>query len=206
MTQKKISTNALVFLVFYFLWAHLALAKDLQTVKDLELKAYAGLWYEVARLPNRFQDKNKTNPCYSTTAHYELLNSGRSIAVTNTCFYLDENKFEQKSQAKAVAFRESHESNSKLKVNFVPLIKNVSWLRSLFSGRYWVLSVGPKNSEDLYSWAVVVSPKKDLSEVKYAWILARDPDFAATDSYNEAADRLQKSGVELNQLRKGFIP
>ena len=182
-----------------------ALAHDLQTVKDLELKSYAGLWYEMARLPNRFQDKNKTNPCYSTTANYELNENG-TIDVINTCFYLDENKVEQKSQAKAVAFKESESSSSKLKVNFVPLIKNISWLRGIFSGKYWVLGLGPTNSDDLYSWAVVVSPSDDLKNIKYAWILSRDPNFANSESYELAAKLLQEKGVDLSQLRKSFTP
>jgi apolipoprotein D and lipocalin family protein len=50
------------------------------TVKYVDLKKYVGLWYEVAKIPNSFQDQCVKN----TTAKYTLTDDGE-IKVTNSC-------------------------------------------------------------------------------------------------------------------------
>lgn len=50
------------------------------TVKYVDLKKYVGLWYEIAKIPNSFQDR-----CVKgTTAKYILKDDGE-IAVLNSC-------------------------------------------------------------------------------------------------------------------------
>ena len=51
-----------------------------RTVEYVDLKKYSGLWYEIAKIPNSFQDQ-----CVSgTTARYTLSEDGE-ILVINSC-------------------------------------------------------------------------------------------------------------------------
>ena len=52
----------------------------MQVVPVVDLTRYAGKWYEIARLPNRFQRKCTSD----TTATYTLRDDGK-IAVLNEC-------------------------------------------------------------------------------------------------------------------------
>ena len=55
-----------------------------KTVKYVDIKKYAGLWYEIAKIPNRFQKQ-----CVKgTTALYELKENGE-IRVINSCYDKD---------------------------------------------------------------------------------------------------------------------
>lgn len=176
-----------------------------KTVADLEIKAYLGLWYEIARIPNDFQDFNKATPCTNTTAQYELAPLGY-IKVTNRCDYYNELKAATKSVATATAFVfDADNFNSKLKVNFVPYLQHVPVLNHLFAGDYWVLALGPKNSEGLYTWSVVVSPdfksQSSIPEAKYAWILARDRNFAKSTEYQQTLQVLRAQKIDTSLLK-----
>ena len=69
-------------ILFMILFSSILAAQQnpLKTVKYVDLKKYVGLWYEVAKIPNSFQDQ-----CIrGTTAKYTLKEDGE-IAVTNSC-------------------------------------------------------------------------------------------------------------------------
>jgi len=122
-----------------------------QTVDRVDLTRYVGLWYEIAKIPNRFQDG-----CISgTTAEYVLREDGR-IDVLNSCLEEDGSRDEAKGLARVV----DQNSNAKLEVSFVSFL---GWRP--FWGDYWILGL----DED-YRWAVIGSPNR-----KYGWILAREP-------------------------------
>lgn len=126
-------------------------AQLLKTVPDIHLDRYTGLWYEIAKIPNRFQRK-----CASgTTAQYALRTDGR-IEVINRCIQKDGKVSEVRGIARVV----DSESNAKLKVSFVKLFGV-----SLFWGDYWIIGLG----ED-YDFAIVGTPGR-----KYGWILSRTP-------------------------------
>lgn len=123
------------------------------TVQSVDLNKYAGLWYEIARYPNKFQDQ-----CLSdVTAEYVLENDG-GIAVINKC-KTDKDKIEE---AKGKARIKDKQTNAKLEVRFAP--KVLSFLSNVW-GDYWILDVG-KN----YEYALVGSPDR-----KYLWVLSRTP-------------------------------
>ncbi|MGH9902673.1 MAG: lipocalin family protein, partial [Pyrinomonadaceae bacterium] len=52
----------------------------LRVVPSVDLSRYAGLWYEIARLPNRFEEKCAGD----VTAQYTLLGADR-LKVVNRC-------------------------------------------------------------------------------------------------------------------------
>lgn len=123
------------------------------TVENVDLKSYVGLWYEIAKIPNRFQEK-----CASgTTAFYSLRDDGK-IDVVNRCLDARGEKVSAVGVAKVV----DSVTNARLKVSFV----SVLGIR-LFWGDYWIIGL-----DGDYEYAVVGHPER-----KYGWILARTPEL-----------------------------
>jgi apolipoprotein D and lipocalin family protein len=125
--------------------------RPVTTVDAVDLDRYVGLWYELARIPNRFQKQCARG----TTAEYTLREDGR-ITVVNRCFKKDG----KLDEAKGVAKIEDKASNARLKVSFVSFL---GWRP--FWGDYWVIGL-----DEEYRWAIVGTPSR-----KYGWILAREP-------------------------------
>lgn len=172
-----------------------------KTVQGLSLEPYLGGWYEIARMPNEFQDYKKTSPCFNSTAFYKSLPMGY-IEVKNKCQYNDKNVL-VKDEADAVAFIFDVDNyGSKFKVNFVPYLNRIPVLNHLFSGDYWVLGLGPYDKSFKYSWAVVVTPDlESKNRVKAAWILARDPNFALSPEYQNALKVLTDQNINPAHLK-----
>lgn len=113
------------------------------TVKQVDLKRYAGKWYEIASFPNFFQ-----RGCQCTTATYTL--EGDKIYVLNQCRRGSKDKL---SKANGKAWQPDPSQPGKLKVQFF-------WP---FSGDYWILHLDPD-----YQHVLVGAPKRN-----YLWILSR---------------------------------
>ena len=121
------------------------------TVKYVDLKKYVGLWYEVAKIPNSFQDQ-----CIrGTTAKYFLKDDGE-IKVINSC--IDENG--EVDDADGIARIVDTKTNAKLEVSFVSFL---GWRP--FWGDYWIIGL-----DENYQWAIVGTPNR-----KYGWVLSRTP-------------------------------
>ena len=134
---------------------------DLSTVSDVELERYAGTWYEIARLPNRFE---KGLECVSATytlkenGKIEVLNQGRKVG--------EENKAKD---IKGTAWVPDDTKPGQLKVRFF-------WP---FAGDYYIIELDRD-----YRYALVGDPSR-----KFLWILARERslDQAIIDSLLESA-------------------
>lgn len=124
------------------------------TVAAVDLQRYVGRWYEIAKIPNRFQKQCARG----TTAEYTLRADGR-IEVLNRCTRADG----QTDEARGVAKVADRDSNSRLKVSFVRFLG-----MQLFWGDYWIIGLGAG-----YEYAIVGSPDR-----KYGWILSRTPRLA----------------------------
>lgn len=122
-----------------------------RTVAQVDLDRYLGRWYEIAKIPNRFQ----TQCIADTTATYARLPDGR-IQVINRCLTAGD----QWDQAEGIARVVDPVSNAKLEVSFVSLFGH-----QLFWGDYWILEL----AED-YSYVIVGHPQR-----RFGWILARTP-------------------------------
>jgi len=128
---------------------------DPATVAAVDLERYQGTWFELGRLPFRFQRQ-----CVSdVTAEYTLRADGR-VDVVNSCVKADGTVDRAKGIAR-VASRDG--SNSKLEVRFAPAF--LSFISAVW-GDYWILDLAPD-----YSTVLVGTPDR-----KYLWVLARSAD------------------------------
>ena len=125
--------------------------EPLRTVPSVDLERYTGTWYEIARIPNRFQRSCRG----STTATYTLRDDGR-LTVVNRC----ETEEGDAIEAEGIARVADEGTGAKLEVSFVRIFG-----LSLFWGDYWILGLG----ED-YDYALIGAPGR-----KYGWILSRTP-------------------------------
>jgi apolipoprotein D and lipocalin family protein len=132
--MKPITHRLIQLLIPLFLMANLSLAQELKTVPNVDLKKYAGTWYEIASFPQSFQ-----KGCEYTTAEYTVTDK-KYITVENRC--LRNGKI---TSTKGKAFVDENTGNAKLKVQFF-------WP---FKGKYWIIDL----AED-YSYAVVSHPNK----------------------------------------------
>jgi apolipoprotein D and lipocalin family protein len=145
----------------------------MRVVPSVDLTRYTGKWYEIARLPNRFQ-----RDCASdTTASYTLRPDGK-ITVVNACRTSDG---KAKTAAGTARVASGKEPNSKLKVTFF-------WP---FSGNYWIIDLDPD-----YKWSVVGEPGR-----KYLWILSREPRLDDA-IYQQLLDRAKHQGYDVSRLIK----
>ena len=144
---------------------------NVKTVSFVDLKKYAGKWFEIAKIPNRFQKGCVRN----TTAEYKLREDG-DIDVINKCIEEDGSVNEAEGLAKVV----DEKTNSKLEVSFVSIFGF-----HLFWGDYWIIGLD-KN----YEYAVVGHPER-----KYGWILSRTPKLSE-EKLNEAFDILKETGYD----------
>lgn len=150
-----------------------------QAIESVDLSKYLGQWYEIARLPNYFQDRAS----YNTSAHYAL-NPDQTIAVTNRCI----DKKGRNKTAKGTAFVQN-KGNSQLKVSFLP--KCLQWLPCT-KGDYWVLRL----DED-YQTALIGD-----GQHKYLWLLARTPEISE-ETRQSFLDTAIEQGYDLSSLIVG---
>ena len=131
-----------------------------QTVPSVDLQRYAGQWFEIARLPNRFQ-----KDCTGDVVVFYTVRPDGGLDVDNRCRKVDGTT----DRAVGVARLASDDGpNSKLEVRFAP-----AWLSFLSAvwGDYWIVGLDAD-----YRMAVVGSPDRD-----YLWLLSRDSSPAEAD-------------------------
>ena len=149
---------------------------NIPTVSDFDLQRYLGTWYEIARLPMKFQPEDSTD----ISAVYSLNEDG-SVRVQNRCLDEDGKLDEAIGNATPVDL-----DNGKLEVSFLP--EGFRWI-PFTKGDYWVLKI-----DQNYTTALVGEPDK-----KYLWILHREPTLNAatkTDYLNYA----ESLGYDLSDL------
>lgn len=135
---------------------------DPTTVSAVDLARYAGLWYEIGRLPLRWEPADASD----VTAEYTV-NDDDTVTVDNRC--LDDENEPTQSLGRA---RVADDDTAKLRVSFLP--EFLRWI-PFTEGDYWILKL-----DDAYRTALVGSPDR-----KYLWLLHRKPhlDDDAQDAY-----------------------
>ena len=175
----------LFFLIIFALittheYAQEQLSQPVSAVPFVDFNRYTGLWYEIARLPNRFQQQ-----CVGdVTATYTLLDDGR-LKIVNRCRKENGDISEAEGEGKQSG---DDTLNTKLKVRFAPGF--LSFLPFVW-GNYWIINLAAD-----YSYAVVGEPSR-----KYLWVLSRTP--AMSDStLTSILDQVTAEGYDLTALIK----
>ncbi|MGM7677943.1 lipocalin family protein [Microbacterium sp. A94] len=154
---------------------------EARSVDVFDLQRYLGLWYELGRLPLRYEDDKATD----VTAEYSLNDDG-TVKVDNRC------RDEQGEPTQALGLAIPDEDHpGRLEVTFLP--EGLRWI-PFTKADYWVLKI-----DSDYRYALVGTP-----DHKYLWLLGREPqtDAATRAEYLEEA-RLQgyevKNWIEAGQ-------
>lgn len=145
-------------------------ASGREVVSGFEAERYMGLWYEVARYPNRFE-KNLT----AVTAEYQL-NPNGSIKVINRGYDTRRKKWKD---VEGIGKFKDRRDLGRLKVSFF-------WP---FYGAYNIIHLEPD-----YSAAIVAGPSD-----KYLWILARSPNLSEQEM-KALTMKSQELGYDRNKL------
>jgi apolipoprotein D and lipocalin family protein len=150
----------------------------LDVVPAIELPRYAGTWYEIARLPNRFQKQ-----CLGdVSAEYTLLDDG-TIRVVNRC---RNERGEIEAATGRARLASADGPNTKLKVRFAPAI--LSFLPQVW-GDYWIIDLAPD-----YSYAVIGEPSR-----KYLWVLSRTTTLP-DETLERVLENTRQQGYDLTGL------
>jgi apolipoprotein D and lipocalin family protein len=141
MLPKTILDMILILFSIHSVFAQNKELPQLVTVKRFDLKEYAGLWYEIVKIPNSFQDQ-----CvYRTAAEYKIQKDG-SIQVINKCYESNGEPDVADGAANVV----DKKSNAKLEVSFVSFLGIHP-----FWGDYWIIRL----DED-YQRAIIGTPNR----------------------------------------------
>lgn len=141
---------------------------EVTSVSSLDLDRYLGLWYEIGRLPLRWEHPESSD----ITATYTSQDDG-SVRVDNRC--IDQNGKPSQAIGRATPV-DGHPG--RLQVSFLPEL--LRWI-PFTKGDYWVLKI-----DDAYSIVLVGTPNR-----KNLWLLAREPviDPATQEAYLAEATR-----------------
>jgi apolipoprotein D and lipocalin family protein len=148
-----------------------------KTAGNVDLKRYQGKWYELARLPMRYQEG-----CEQSEAHYNLKQDG-TFGVLNRCRTIGDEWLRAEGHANI----QEPGHTDKLWVEFD------NWFTRLVpgvaKGEYWILYV-----DDRYHTAIVGSPDR-----KYLWILSRTPSLPAWQRESLLA-KARQQGYDTSRL------
>ncbi|GAB2182085.1 lipocalin family protein [Denitratisoma sp. agr-D3] len=156
----------------------LSAADPLPTVTTLDVGRYAGRWFEIFRLPNRFQERCAGE----VTATYALLPDGK-IEVLNACRKGDGSTIDAKGVARQA---EGPSQPGRLEVRFAP-----AWLGFLpfVWGDYWIIDLAPD-----YGTSLIGTPDR-----RYLWLLSRTPQL--DDQRQQALlEKARALGFDTTQL------
>lgn len=178
MKKKVAAAGLMVLLAALLVRAERKDKKPLRVVESVDLSRYAGLWYEVARLPNRFEEKCAGD----VTAEYTPLGAGR-LKVINRCRKKDGKITEAEGVARPA---DKRGPNSRLKVRFAPSF--LSFLPFVW-GDYQIMEIAPD-----YSYALIGEPGR-----KYLWVLSRTPSLDEA-TYRRLTEVAAAEGFDVSRL------
>lgn len=164
----------IIFGLFAYVASSQTLIKsDMKAVELLDLNKYAGVWYEIYRLPMR-AEKDLVN----VTATYKLRNDGRIDVLNQGYKHSPEGKHKK---AKAIAWRPNDDFPGELFVRFFRLFKST----------YHVVAL-----DENYNWAIVSTKSR-----QYAWILSRNPILDA-ELEKELLSMASQKGIDTTRFFK----
>ena len=150
-----------------------------RAVEKVDLKRYAGRWYEVARLPN-----TREKHCVSDVTVQYLMRDAGHVDVVTSCRTSDG----KMRETRGVGRRRGGTSSGRLEIRYAPAF--FSFIPRVWKD-HWILGLGPD-----YTWTVVGMPSHD-----HLWILSRVPEMS-TLSYQQALEIADGNGFDIRQLVK----
>lgn len=153
--------------------------EPLTPVDSVDLERYAGLWYELARLPMRYQADITTS-----TAEYTLNDDG-TVGVRNTSYRGAET--EAVIEGKATPAEGAEKSTNRFIVTFGGLLRFIPHSKE---GNYWVLRIA-----DDYSMALVGVPDRGAM-----WLLSRAPSGYDSKMAKDFLDTADDQGFDTTKL------
>jgi len=147
--------------------------RELFTVEEVNFERYAGRWFEIARLPNKFEEGLEC-----VTATYSLKKDGK-IGVLNKGFSTE--KRGESDSANGTAWVPDPKFPGRLKVSFF-------WP---FAGNYYIISLDKE-----YQYVLVGDPSR-----KYLWILSRTKQLDE-EIYSRLLDIARQKEFNVEQVIK----
>ncbi|MBC7932234.1 MAG: lipocalin family protein [Rubrivivax sp.] len=178
MNKKIVAAGLLMMLAAVLVRAEKKDRAPLRVEPTVDLPRYAGLWYEIARLPNRFQEK-----CVGDVTAQYALRGADHLKVVNRCRKNDGRMAEADGVARLA---DKKEGNSRLKVRFAPAF--LSFMPFVW-GDYQIIELAPD-----YSYALVGEPGR-----KYLWILSRTPQMDE-GAYRKLTETAASQGFDVSKL------
>lgn len=145
---------------------------SIQTVDNVDLERYAGVWYEIASLPTWF-----ANDLVCVTATYTLMEDGKIEVVNQGYVSTPDGKLDKIT---GTAWVPDPNEPGQLKVSFFPII----------SSQYNIIALDEEN----YSYAMVTG-----KNYNFLWILSRTPQMDQ-DTYDMLIQQAQDWGYDVNQI------
>lgn len=149
------------------------------TAVQVDVRRFAGTWYELARLP----DESQTSCATDMVERYELRRDG-TLDVTNSC--LTPTGKVETEVGRAWTVPADRGVPPLLKVSYMP--RWLQWL-PLRQGEFAVVMLDPS-----YRYAVLSEPQH-----QHLWLLSRSPTLPA-DQLGRIVDRLTAQGYPTRQL------
>lgn len=151
-------------------------AHPVTAIPALDLNRYLGKWYEICRLPLKWEDEAAAD----ITARYSLEPNG-TVRVDNRCFNAEGKPTQALGEATPV-----NDGKSQLKVSFLP--EGLRWV-PFTKGDYWVLKLDPG-----YRLSLVGTPDRN-----HLWLLAREPNVDEAEKAAYLAEA-RRQGFDLSRL------
>lgn len=165
--KKNLRLSFSIFFLIFFA----ATAFGEETTTNLDLKKYAGLWYEIARLPARYEDG-----LVGVTATYTFVSEGK-LSFKNKGF---KQKFDGAvSEVSGSLKMPEPSAPGKLKL----------YVFNIFPANYWVHALDAD-----YRWALVGGPSR-----KALWIFSRTPAMEGP-VYGRLVAQAKELGYDTTQL------
>lgn len=157
----------------------MASQSPLTVVSNLDPTRYGGEWFEIARLPNKFQTQ-----CTSDVVARYTVRPGGGFNVVNRCKQADGTTREASGVARTV----KGAPTSVLQVRFAPAF--LSFLPQVW-GDYQVIAL-----DEAHTYSLVGTPDR-----KYLWVLSRTPTLDSS-TYERLMEAARLQGFDVTRLIK----
>ncbi len=175
-------------------------APPAQASPPVDLDAYLGTWYELARTPNDFQDNTPHHEgrtyseCTGSTAEYERVDPD-TVRIVNRCVRIAADGARWEDEAVGYGLVDPKGAGAVLRIAFGPTwARWVQRLISLGGFEYRIFALGRRDAAGQYRWSVVGNSDRD-----FLFLLARTPTVDDA-TWREMLRAANEAGLPAEQL------